>query len=189
MAINNGAEAVRWLRAAADADDTGEADLLLGECFRNGIGGLASNARDALAFWTRAGSKGNARAQTMAGRAYLVGDDVDDVPANVEEALRWFELAAAQGDADAHFELGCLVRSREAAVPLPSKSANSSAQTYIARAYTHFFKAVCARPHFAGAWCELGACSLDGFVDQTSSAADLDELVDTVCSHPNAVAA
>ena len=50
---------------------------------------------------------GDAKAQRSMGRTYLHGNGVTQ---NIEEAVRWFTLAAEHGDADAQTELGWICR-------------------------------------------------------------------------------
>jgi len=50
--------------------------------------------------------KGDARAQSTLGLVYYRGGR--GVPRNDSEALKWFRLAASQGDADAEFNLGVM---------------------------------------------------------------------------------
>jgi TPR repeat protein len=80
----------------------------------------------------RLAEKGNASAQSELGLCYHEGDD--DLLHNVRESMRWFILAARQGDAQAQYYLGRAYSSGEG-VPKDIESAyawlaRSAAQGY-----------------------------------------------------------
>jgi uncharacterized protein len=59
--------------------------------------------KTAVALFTKAGNKGDARAQTLLGAMYAYGQGV---PQDYKQALLWLRKAADQGCADAQFSLG-----------------------------------------------------------------------------------
>jgi len=90
----------------------------LGRLHRFGLGGLARDVAQALAFWRLAAVQGLDEAQRDLGYMYLFGECV---PQDHAEALRWYQLAATQGDVFAMcgvarcHELGRGVRKNKAA--------------------------------------------------------------------------
>ncbi len=59
----------------------------------------------ALKEFTAAAEQGNAEAQLIVGKMYMLGQGT---PKDLDRAIRWFKAAAAQGDLDAEFFLGAM---------------------------------------------------------------------------------
>ncbi|KAJ1450717.1 hypothetical protein M885DRAFT_447392 [Pelagophyceae sp. CCMP2097] len=91
-------EAVKWYRLAAAQGYPG-ALYNLGACHTNGRG-VPRDYHAALRCFRRAAAKGHAGAQLK------VENDGHSVAQSEAEAVSWYRLAAAQGDADALFNLG-----------------------------------------------------------------------------------
>ncbi len=90
--------ALLWLLVAtpswADDFDAGLSAAQAGEHVR------------AVESWQRAAAKGDGRAQAMLGRAYENGHGVEK---NLEEAARWYRLAAEQNVASAQYHLAAML--------------------------------------------------------------------------------
>jgi TPR repeat protein len=59
----------------------------------------------ALTEFTAAAEQGNADAQLIVGKMYMIGQGVEK---NSEQAIKWFRAAAGQGNVDAQFFLGAM---------------------------------------------------------------------------------
>jgi TPR repeat protein len=90
------AEGVKWLRKAAEQNDT-DAQSLLALCYALGHG-VAKDAAEAVKWCRKAAEQGNAEAQNSLGVCYYRGQGVAKDEA---EAYKWFLLASAQGNEDA----------------------------------------------------------------------------------------
>lgn len=90
-------QAVRWYQLAAD-QGSAPGRYGLGGAYLTGSG-VRANQKKAIALLTQAAEQGLAVAQVTLGRCYLLREDFD-------AAVPWLREAAAQGDADACFELG-----------------------------------------------------------------------------------
>jgi len=95
--LTNTAKAFKQAMSSADAD----ALVTLGEAFVKGHG-LDVDPEMASEWYRRALAFNHPRAQMLLGLAYLSGDGVKPHP---EEGLRLLNMAAAQGYADAEYEL------------------------------------------------------------------------------------
>lgn len=96
------AEAVKWLRQAAEAGD-GDAQSDLGFMYFNGDH-VPQDFNEAEKWLRLAAEQGDTGGQRGLGLLYLFGRGVpqDDV-----EAVKWYRLVAEKGDDDAQFNLGC----------------------------------------------------------------------------------
>jgi uncharacterized protein len=65
--------------------------------------GLKKSWPRAIAWFRKAASRGHVRSQYWLGRIY--GGD-EDYPVDLPEALKWLQMAAEAGDADAQCNLG-----------------------------------------------------------------------------------
>jgi TPR repeat protein len=68
----------------------------------------AYSARDyatAILEFTQVAEQGNAEAQLIVGKMYMIGQGA---PVNTDQAMKWFRAAADQGNADAQFFLGSM---------------------------------------------------------------------------------
>ena len=92
----NEAEAVRWLRLAAEKGNA-DAQYRLGFKYFF-FGGVPQNHTEAARWFQLAAEQGNAPAQVMLGFMYDAGRGV---PQDYAEAYKWYTLAADAGDADA----------------------------------------------------------------------------------------
>lgn len=78
------------------------ARMLLGFFYEMGLGLLVSNKQEAVRCYHSAADV-SVDAKTHLGRCYMTGEGLG---INVHEAMRWFRLAADEGDAKAQVELG-----------------------------------------------------------------------------------
>lgn len=85
-----------WMRRAAPKNDY--ALYQLGSSYLNGKGGLEVDGKKALELVIEAAKRGHALSQNAVGWIYKEGLGVDE---NVDEAVKWFRLAAAQGQQNA----------------------------------------------------------------------------------------
>ena len=104
---------------------------------------------------------GNAEAQLLLGRMYLMGQGVakDD-----NQAGKWFEASAAQGNADAQFMLGSmyLLPQRDVTkgvnlLRLSADQGNQDAQYLLGKAYLHGLPSLPRDPVQAELWLSLAA--------------------------------
>jgi hypothetical protein len=91
------AEGAKWVRKAAE-QGLGEAQYNLGVMYLEGSGVTQSDT-EAIAWWTKAAEKGDVNAQYNLGHIYLVGKG--NIQPNVQEAKKWLQKAADQGDDEA----------------------------------------------------------------------------------------
>jgi len=91
----DGAEAVKWLRLAAEQEHA-EARYLLGQAYEFGKG-IEKDKAEAAKWYRLAAVQGHSYAQFSIGRAYYLGDGVAEDKA---EAVKWFRLAAERDDGD-----------------------------------------------------------------------------------------
>ncbi len=101
------AEAVEWLRNAADRGHVG-AQSALGWKYMTGDG-VPQDDKLAFAWLRRAAERGNTSAQNNLGILYAQGRGVEADPA---EAEKWFRSAADKGAADAQRNLEALLGGR-----------------------------------------------------------------------------
>ena len=90
---------IQWVLAAAEQGDV-EAQARLGVLYSSSP---QSNYQEALAWYKKAASQGNARAMVDIGDMYKRGKGV---LANLQEAFNWFSKAAELGDGDAMSRIG-----------------------------------------------------------------------------------
>jgi hypothetical protein len=93
---------IAWVEQLANNGDPG-AQVQLGLAYRDGRYGLEPNPRTSLHWLIAAGRAGNAYAADLAGKAYATGEGV---PRDTQQALNWWQIAAAAGNADAQTCLG-----------------------------------------------------------------------------------
>ena len=105
------------IRASKDAavQNYAPAENKLGEIYQFGCYGIERDAEQALQWYLKAaspdlngadpGKKGYAPAQNNIGKMYLVGDGVRK---DSKEAFKWYQMAAAQDNAESQFYLGLL---------------------------------------------------------------------------------
>jgi hypothetical protein len=98
----NPTEAAKWFRKAADL---GNPDGLnnLGALYHRGEG-VPRDEKESFRCIHKAAELGSPRAQAAIGSAYELGNDL--VEKDLTEALRWYRLAAAQGEPNAQDGLG-----------------------------------------------------------------------------------
>ena len=89
----NDAEALKWIRRAADQGNIG-ALISLALAYREGSIGVQRDLAEAAKLFNLAAEQGNRPAQAMLGRIY---QDGQGVPQNLVRAHMWFSLAAAGG--------------------------------------------------------------------------------------------
>lgn len=82
-----------------------EAQLQLGFCYANGLGGLAINFTEAVKWFRKSADKGYAIAQCIMGTYYEMGIE-DVITSNPNEAVKWYRKSAEQGYAEAQLYLG-----------------------------------------------------------------------------------
>ena len=92
----NGAEAVKWYRKAAELG-LAIAQYNLGGIYAKGQG-VPENDAEAVKWYRKAAVQGNAPAQNDLGTMYASGEGV---PEDYVKAYTWFNLAAAQGNENA----------------------------------------------------------------------------------------
>ena len=87
------AEAASWYRKAAEQGDAG-AQATLGVMYDNGVG-VAQDNKEALSWYHKAAEQGDAEAQYILGGLYKRGQD--ELPADLVQAHKWFNLAMVAG--------------------------------------------------------------------------------------------
>ena len=97
----NSAEALRWLKAAA-AQNEPAAENDLGQIYEYGRPkyNVDDNWDLAARYWEASASQGWSLGEFALGRAYQYGIGV---PLNLQEAIRWYDKAAAQGHGQASY--------------------------------------------------------------------------------------
>ena len=105
--------------------------------------------------------QGNAEAQLLLGRMYLMGQGVSK---DNDQASKWFEVSAAQGNADAQFMLGSmyLLPQKDVAkgvnlLRLSADQGNQDAQYLLVKAYVHGLPSLPRDPVQAELWLTLAA--------------------------------
>ncbi len=109
----NDAEAFRWFSLAAEQGNA-DAQYEVAYAYWDGIG-VAQDRQEGLHRFQRLGKTGYVPAQTTLGDFYRDGTGVEASP---EEAMRWYALAAAQGDDWARRELAKLSGAFDPAAPV-----------------------------------------------------------------------
>lgn len=89
----NDAEALKWIRRAADQGNI-HALINLALAYREGAIGVQRDLAEAARLFSRAAEQGNGPAQSMLGHIYQNGRGV---PQNLVRAYMWFSLSAAGG--------------------------------------------------------------------------------------------
>jgi TPR repeat protein len=97
MRAGDFAEAYCIMRPLAEAGDA-DAQYNIGWMYRNGYG-LRSNDNLALQWWEKASEQGNSDASLSIGMLYSLGEG--DVAKNMDKAIDYYLLAAADGQEDA----------------------------------------------------------------------------------------
>jgi hypothetical protein len=95
------AEALNWFRKAAEQGHS-QAQVNVGEFYRQGHGGLDKDDQQAVAWFRKAADQGDAWGQTELALMYERGAGV---PQDNAEAVRWYTCAADQGLPIAQFDL------------------------------------------------------------------------------------
>ena len=90
------AEAVKWIRKAADQEHA-RAQYNLGVMYADGQG-VPKDEAEAVKWYRKAADQGDAKAQSLLGLMYETGLGV---PKDKTEAYKWYLLAEAQGDEEA----------------------------------------------------------------------------------------
>lgn len=110
---------------------------------------------------TSLAKEGNADAQLLLGRMYLMGQGVTR---DNDEASKWFEASAAQGNADAQFMLGSmyLLPQKDVAkgvkwLRLSADQGNQDAQYLLGKAYVQGLPSLPRDPVQAELWLSLAA--------------------------------
>lgn len=98
----NEMEALKWYELAAKQNHIG-ASCKMGLFWFEGRGGLRIDYKKAFPYFYSAATNGLPIAQKLVGDCYRTGECVGET--NMTEAVRFYNLAAAQGDAGALFEL------------------------------------------------------------------------------------
>lgn len=105
--------------------------------------------------------QGNAAAQVLLGRMYMLGEGVLK---DAEQAIKWFKASASQGNADAQFFLGSmyLLPRRDVAegvkwLRLSAEQGNQDAQYLLGKAYLQGDKELSRDPVQAEMWLSLAA--------------------------------
>lgn len=91
------AKAAHWYQLAAEQGDA-DAQLRLGTIYRFGMGEVTQDVSKAAHWYRSAAEQGNADAQNSLGALYYEGLSV---PQNYVTAHMWFNIAAANGQANA----------------------------------------------------------------------------------------
>jgi len=99
----DGKEAVKWYRCAADQGD-GSAQFNLGKMYGNGQG-VEQDDKEAVKWYRLAAEHGFAAAQCNLGVAYANGEGVAQ---DYAEAVKWVQLSAVQGQKEALKVLGIM---------------------------------------------------------------------------------
>jgi TPR repeat protein len=97
------AEAMKWLRKAADQGDV-SAQFGVGLMWYQGRG-VPQNYVEAAKWFRKAAEQGDALTQTSLGAMYRDGQGVVQ---NYAKAAKWYREAAQQGEATAQYELGVM---------------------------------------------------------------------------------
>lgn len=95
-------EAVKWYKASAEKGNEGGL-YCLAWMYENGYG-VERDDILALQLYRQAADKGYAVAQYVIGESYYYG--LRGVPKKQDEAVKWFQLAAEQGNRDGQYHLG-----------------------------------------------------------------------------------
>ncbi len=103
--VENGVEAVKWYRRAAELGNA-EAQWRLGTRFEFGQG-VYKNYAEAMKWYQLSANQGNTAAQWSVGKLYESGAGV---PENDVEAVRWYRLAAERGNFVAQHSLGFMYK-------------------------------------------------------------------------------
>lgn len=93
---NDYAEAVKWLRKAADQGGA-QSQVMLGAIYLKGEG-VPQDYAEAATWLRKAADQGDAQSQVMLGGLYVLGKGV---PQDYVQAHLWSNLAGASGDAGA----------------------------------------------------------------------------------------
>src|SRR6266404_9620071 len=119
------------------------------------------NYTTALNELTPLAEQGNADAQVMLGRMYLMGQGVLKDP---DQAIKWFKASATQGNADAQFFLGSmyLLPRKDVAEGLKwlrfsAEQGNQDAQLFLGKAYMEGSPELPRDPVQGGMWLRLAA--------------------------------
>jgi len=105
--------------------------------------------------------QGNADAQVLLGRMYLMGQGVLKDP---DQAMKWFKVSAAQGNGDAQFLLGSLYLLPQKDIPegvrwlrLSAEQGNQDAQYLLGKTYIQGLRGIPRDPVQAEMWLCLAA--------------------------------
>ncbi|MBV5327014.1 MAG: SEL1-like repeat protein [Chlorobium sp.] len=132
----DGKEAVKWFRLAAEQGD-GSAQWDLGVMYTTGRG-VPQDGKEAVKWFRLAAEQGQIDAQWNLGLIYVDRDSVHvweprpgthnmtncrgQVQQDDKEAVKWFRLAAEQGDVNSQYNLGCMYKDGKG-VPRDNKEA------------------------------------------------------------------
>jgi uncharacterized protein len=96
----NGVEAAKWYRKAADQDYV-NAQYSMGWCYQNGEG-VDGSTIEAVKWYRKAAEKGHVLAQYSLGWCCQNGSGMEK---NLAEAVKWYTKAAEQGHPDAQYSV------------------------------------------------------------------------------------
>jgi TPR repeat protein len=99
--MKNYADAVKWLRKAADQMHA-EAQCRLGQCYENGTGTIIDR-KEAAEWYRKAAMQDHAEAQFRLGSCYHWGKGITQ---HYIEAAKWYRKAAEQGQVEAQYCIG-----------------------------------------------------------------------------------
>ena len=135
------AAAARWVRLAAEQGHV-PAQAVLAMMYEYGVGGLPEDQTESLKWIISAAQQGDPGSQSVLGGTF---DRLGDY--TVDEALRWYRLAAASGYAPAQEELGVRYFEGEGVpqdyveaarwLQLAAEQGDSGAQKRLASMYNH----------------------------------------------------
>lgn len=141
----------------------------------------AGEPAEAATLWRDAAEAGDAHAALLLAQMLDTGDGV---PRDVQEALRWYEIAAAAGLADAAFNAAAILDQRgrpsDAALHYARAAAagHPRAQFVLGTLY-EFGEGVTRNPQAARHWYEAASGSIPRAADRAGSLQDIDASEDT----------
>ncbi|MBS0350629.1 MAG: SEL1-like repeat protein [Proteobacteria bacterium] len=145
-------------------DEYGPALNKLGECYRDGLCGVEIKGWRQLSYFLAAATQGDSAGQHNLAKLYL--KRADQAAININKALKFYHLAAAQGNPNSYFDLSVCYREGKGVnknlvasfnlCALAASQGNVAAQTNLGWYYEHGF-VVAKNPKEAVRWYQLGA--------------------------------